>query len=207
MKSNSIMKKSFDNLKNDLGKQYLLSLLNDNHQEPIKGKTRLMKELFFISLNIPSLDKIFEFEADNYGPSSDVIIGYIDDMRQMKLINAKQRSEDRYTVYSIGEYGKKFLEDEKLSLDYELISEIKELCSGINNDELLALTYFSFPEMTEESLVKDKIWAKRKELALGLYKKHKVSLEKAVEISGLSYKEFLDLLNSKNINVELLLWN
>ena len=82
---------------------------------------------------------------------------------------------------------------------------MKTLCSGITNDELLALTYFSFPEMTEESLVKDKIWAKREKLALGLYKKQKVSLEKAVEISGLNYNDFLDLLSSKNIKVELVL--
>ena len=59
--------------------------------------------------------------------------------------------------------------------------------------------------MTEESLVKDKIWAKREKLALGLYKKQKVSLEKAVEISGLNYNDFLDLLSSKNIKVELVL--
>ena len=200
-----IMEILFDDLKNDLGKQYLLSLLYENHQEPIKGKTRLMKELFFISLNVPSLDKIFEFEADNYGPSSDVIIGYLDDMSQMKLIKAKHRSQDNNTIYSIGEYGKKFLEEQNLSLDTELISEIKELCSGITNDELLALTYFSFPEMTEESLVKEKIWAKRKNLALGLYRKNKVSLEKAVEISGLNYTQFLDFLNSKNIKVEVLI--
>ncbi len=200
-----ILEKLFDDLKNDLGKQYLLSLLYDNDQEPINGKTRLMKELFFISLNIPSLYKIFEFEADNYGPSSDVVIGYLDDMSQMKLITAKHRSQDNYTIYSIGEYGKKFLEQEKLDLDFELIAEMKELCRGITNDELLALTYFSFPEMTEESLVKDKIWAKREKLALGLYRKNKVSLEKAVEISGLNYAQFMDLLKSKNIKVELLI--
>lgn len=205
MKPNKVMKKLFDDLKNDLGKQYLLFLLNDKDQEPINGKTRLMKELFFISLNVPSLDKIFEFEPDNYGPSSDVVIGYLDEMSQMKLITAKHRSQDDYTIYSIGEYGKKFLQEEELSLDNELISEIKELCSGITNDELLALTYFSFPEMTEESLVKDRIWAKRDKLALGLYRKNKVSLEKAVEISGLNYPQFLDLLNSKNIKVELLI--
>lgn len=84
---------------------------------------------------------------------------------------------------------------------------MKTLCHGITNDELLALTYFSFPEMTEESLVKERIFDKREKLALGLYKKGKVSLEKAVEISGLSYNDFLDLLNSKNIKVELLIWN
>lgn len=204
MVSERLMKIIFDDLKNDLGKQYILSLLDSNNQEPIKGKTRLMKELFFISLNIPSLNESLEFEADNYGPSSDVIIGYIDDMSQMRLITAKKRSKDNIT-YSIGEYGKKFLEQEELDLDYELISEMKTLCHGITNDELLALTYFSFPEMTEESLVIEKIFAKREKLALGLYRKGKVSLEKAVEISGLSYKEFLDLLNSKNIKVELLL--
>ncbi|WP_295723226.1 UPF0175 family protein [uncultured Methanobrevibacter sp.] len=200
-----VLKKLFDELKNDLGKQYLLSLLYDNNQEPINGKTRLMKELFFISLNVPSLEKIFEFEADNYGPNSDVIMGYLEDMSQMKLITAKHRSQDNNTIYSIGEYGKKFLEQEQLNLDYDLISEMKELCHGITNDELLALTYFSFPEMTEESLIKDKIWAKREKLALGLYEKGKVSLEKAVEISGLNYGQFMNLLKSKNIKVELLI--
>ena len=82
---------------------------------------------------------------------------------------------------------------------------MKTLCHGITNDELLALTYFSFPEMTEESLVKKRIWTKREKLALGLYRKNKISLEKAVEISGLKYKEFLNLLNSKNIKVDLVL--
>ena len=205
MEQKVIMKILFKDLKNNLGKQYLLSLLNDNNQEPINGKTRLMKELYFISLNIPSLSNIFEFEADNYGPSSDVVMGYLDDMSQMKLSTAKHRSQDTNTIDRIGEYGKKFLDQEELDLDYELISEMKSLCQGITNDELLALTYFSFPEMTEESLVKDKIWAKREKLALGLYKKNKVSLEKAVEISGLNYSQFLDLLNSKNIKVELLI--
>lgn len=199
-----LMKILFDDLKNNLGKQYILSLLDSNNQEPIRGKTRLMKELFFISLNVPSLEQSFEFEADNFGPSSDVIMGYLDDMSQIKLIHAEKRSNDNVT-YTLGEYGKKFLEQEKLDLDYELISEMKTLCQGITNDELLALTYFSFPEMTEESLVKDRIWAKREKLALGLYRKGKISLEKAVEISGLNYKEFLRLLESKNIKVELVL--
>lgn len=117
----------------------------------------------------------------------------------------KKGQNKNNVTYSIGEYGKKFINEEKLDLDHELISEIKTLCHGITNDELLVLTYFSFPEMTEESLVKEKIWAKREKLALGLYKKGKISLEKAVEISGLNYKEFLELLNSKNIKVELLL--
>lgn len=201
-----LMKKLFDDLKDNLGKQYILSLLDSNNQEPIKGKTRLMKELFFISLNVPSLKKSLEFEADNYGPSSDVIMGYINDMSQMQLITAQKKGQNNNNViYSLGEYGKKFLKQEKLDLDNELVSEIKTLCHGITNDELLALTYFSFPEMTVESLVKEKIWARREKLAVGLYRKGKVSLEKAVEISGLKYTDFLDLLDSKNIKVELML--
>ena len=160
-----------------------------------------MKELFFISLNIPSLKKTLEFEADNYGPSSDVVMGYIDDMCQINLINAEKKGDT--IIYSIGDRGKKFIKTMELDLDYDLISEIKTLCRDITNDELLALTYFSFPKMTEESLVKNKIWDKRDKLALGLYKKNKISLEKAIEISGLDYIKFLDKLNSKNITVEL----
>lgn len=194
----------FNDLKNDLGKQYLLSLLNENNKKPIKGKTRLMKELFFISKNVPSLDYSLEFEPNNYGPSSDVIIGYIDEMSQIGLIT-KTSLGSHNVEYSLGEYGEMFLEKEYLNLDYDLIAEIKFLCDGLTNDELLALTYFSFPEMTEESLVLSKIENKRDKLALGLYMKGKVSLEKAVEISKLSYIDFLELLESKKISVELLL--
>ena len=95
------MKKLFDDLKDNLGKQYILSLLDSNNQEPIKGKTRLMKELFFISLNVPSLNKSLEFEADNYGPSSDVIMGYINDMRQMKLITAQKKGQHKNNIFII----------------------------------------------------------------------------------------------------------
>ena len=55
-----LVKILFDDLKGNLGKQYILSLLDSNNQEPIQGKTRLMKELFFISLNVPALSKEFE---------------------------------------------------------------------------------------------------------------------------------------------------
>ena len=96
-----LMEIIFNDLKDNLGKQYILSLLDCNNQEPIHGKTRLMKELFFISLNVPSLNKEFEFEADNYGPNSDVVIGYIDDMSQMKLITAKKRNQNIINFISL----------------------------------------------------------------------------------------------------------
>ncbi|WP_407382085.1 hypothetical protein [Methanobrevibacter sp.] len=193
-----IMKILSYDLNSNLGKQYILSLLYCNNQEPINGKSRLMIELFFISLNVPSLSKELEFEADNYGLSSNVMGEYLNDMNQKKLIIANKGSGENIT-YSIGEYGKKFLEQENLNLDYELISEIKTLCQDLTNDELFALTYFSFPEMTKNSLVKEKILAKRQKLAVGLYRKDKVSLEKATEISGLKFKEFLDLMDCENM--------
>mgnify|MGYP004442993519 FL=1 len=80
---------------------------------------------------------------------------------------------------------------------------MKELFDGLTSSEVCALTYFTFPETTSESVILDKIIKNRKKLALSLYKKKKISVEKASEIAGIPLMNMYKLLAKNNMKYEL----
>jgi len=55
----------------------------------------------------------------------------------------------------------------------KLIEWVKDLLNNLDNEEVLALIYFSYPQMAKYSAKIDKILKNRKDLALKLYKKGK----------------------------------
>lgn len=200
-----LLEEMLDNLKNDQSKQYILFLLNTVNNSGI-NKTKIMKELFFISKNVPSLEDDFAFEKDNYGPNSEKVNILLEEMSQVGLIESKSRGNrnNKSFNYSIGKYGKKFLDNEtENKIDLELVRDMSKLFEGLTGDETLALTYFNYPEMTEESLVKNEIWNKRERLAFNLYNKNKISASKASEIAGIPLKSFLKKLKEKGRHMEL----
>lgn len=190
-------------LKEDLSQQYILLLLNSCNQSPINGKTRLMKELFFVARNIKPLWQVLSFEAHNYGPYSEKIAYDLEALSQLGLIYFKEHASGKGGKYFITEKGVGILKDLNLNYNEELVENMKNFFNGLSNDEVLAFTYSSCPEMTNESLIKEKLSNKRSKLALKLYKKKKISFGKAIEISGMDYKDFFDLLDKNNIQVEL----
>lgn len=196
----NINEKKFQLVDEDLSKQYMLFLLAALNEKPIKNKINLMKMLFFISLNIPQLGQEFNFEADNYGPSSDVVNRNLE-----YLIKDAFLTEDKqgYKLYKLG---KEYLNLHEFdNIDLELIEDMKKLFDGLNSEEVCALTYFTFPETTTESLIRNRIIENREKIAVNLFKKNKISVEKASEIAGLHLKEFTDLLYKKNIKIKLML--
>lgn len=196
----NINEKKFQLVDEDLSKQYMLFLLAALNEKPIKNKINLMKMLFFISLNIPQLEQEFNFEADNYGPSSDVVNRNLE-----YLIKDAFLTEDKqgYKLYKLG---KEYLNLHEFdNIDLELIEDMKKLFDGLNSEEVCALTYFTFPETTTESLIRSRIIENREKIAVNLFKKNKISVEKASEIAGLHLKEFTDLLYKKNIKIKLML--
>lgn len=196
----NINEKKFQLVDEDLSKQYMLFLLAALNEKPIKNKINLMEMLFFISLNIPQLEQEFNFEADNYGPSSDVVNRNLE-----YLIKDAFLTEDKqgYKLYKLG---KEYLNLHEFdNIDLELIEDMKKLFDGLNSEEVCALTYFTFPETTTESLIRNRIIENREKIAVNLFKKNKISVEKASEIAGLHLKEFTDLLYKKNIKIKLML--
>lgn len=187
-------------LDRDIVQKYILLLLNSENCETIEGKTKLMKELFFISQNIPALEEEADFEADNYGPSSDVVMGDLEKLDMLHLIGIQNEK------YSLTEKGKKIAQKILSTVDkkeLEIIADMKQLFKDLTYDEALGLVYFSYPEMTEKSLVRKEIENKREKIAVGLLKKGKVSVARAAEIAGMSMSSFYNKIKKEGMKIEI----
>ena len=184
-------------IEEDVMKRISLLLLSVNNGEEINGKVRFMKELFLLSLNIPELAEEADFEADQYGPSSDEIINAWEELEQYDLISNENGK------YSIAQNGLEIVDklNENSVDDLHLITDMKDLCNEITLNELLALVYFSYPEMTIESNVVHRIIGKREYYAMQLFRKEKISLSKASEIAGIPLLSFYKILKSKGISI------
>jgi len=200
MSASNFEERIIKQLERDVVQKYILLLLNSDNGESVSGKTKLMKEIFYISQNIPELEEEADFEPDNYGPSSDVVMGDLEKLDMLHLINIHNET------YTLTELGKKIAREIMSTVEkneLELIADMKQLFKDLTYDEALGLVYFSFPEMTEKSLVKKEIENKREKIALSLLKKGKVSIAKAAEIAGMSMSSFYNKLKNEGIKVEI----
>jgi predicted HTH domain antitoxin len=186
-------------MEEDIVKKYLLLLLNANNNERIREKTKFMKELFLISKNVPELEYEADFEAYSYGPYSDYGSDALEEFEVLNLVD----TASGYNLTDLGNEIATILKKSVIKDDLEMIEDIKQLCNDLNTDEILALVYYAYPEMTIESLVKDRIDKKRRRIALSLLKKGKVSMGKAAEIAGMSMSSFYEMLKEKKIKFEM----
>lgn len=177
---------------------FLILLLGSRNHEPVRGKTWLQKEMFLIAKNTGLKEEVY-FEPHFYGPYSETVDSELENLEILGLaaengeIKLTEKGKDLYAALL------KIASIEKL----ELIEEIKEELNNLNEDELLAYIYFSFPETTKEAVRFENIEKKRVKLAMSLYEKEKVSLGKASEIAGMDIKGFMDYLRHKGLKVPL----
>ena len=101
--------------------------------------------------------------------------------------------------------GKEIALDIKKSLptnENDLVEEVKEFLNDMSKDELLLFIYISYPNMTDDAVEFKKILPRRKDIAIGLYRKDKVSVGKAAELAGISVSEMVKILSdSKSYKV------
>jgi predicted HTH domain antitoxin len=177
---------------------FLILLLGSRNGEPVRGKTWLQKEMFLIAKNTGLKEEVY-FEPHFYGPYSETIDTELENLQILELV--AENGEIRLTGKGKEVYANllKIASTEKL----ELIKEVKEELNDLNEDELLAYIYFSFPETTKEAVRFENIERKRAQLAISLYEKEKVSLGKASEIAGMDIKAFMDEIRRKGLKVPL----
>lgn len=177
---------------------FLILLLGSRNGEPVRGKTWLQKEMFLIAKNTGLKEEVY-FEPHFYGPYSETIDTELENLQILELV--AENGEIRLTGKGKEAYANllKIASTEKL----ELIKEVKEELNDLNEDELLAYIYFSFPETTKEAVRFENIERKRAQLAISLYEKEKVSLGKASEIAGMDIKAFMDEIRRKGLKVPL----
>jgi uncharacterized protein YwgA len=193
MKSDTIFEEEFTLLE-----KTILALLYLKEKSPIFGKLRLQKMIFLISQDFEKLRDELDFEPHRYGMYDQTIDDMIEGLELDGFVTIDENNNKialtQKGIEKAGEILKEFSEKE-----IETIEEVKELFEGLTEDEILALLYFKFPEFAKYSEKLNEINKKRRELAISLYKKGKVSLEAASEIAGMNVKDFMKLLKERNL--------
>lgn len=169
-----------------------LLLLDAKNGEPIPGNIWLQKEVFQIAKNLEPLERYLEYEPNVQGPFSEDVKNILDDLQYLGFVKKKRRSIE------ITEYGKQIADKIKKKAKKDLlrlVEDVKKFMNDLSKEELLLYIYFSYPEMKEESLEKEEINQRRKEIAKKLYENGKVSIEKASELAGISISQFRGLIS------------
>lgn len=179
-----------------LTQKITILLYGANESDPIKGKLWYQKELFLISKAIPELEEEAEFESDFMGPYSELADEQADRLRIERILDNKQKQ--------LTPLGHKIEQQTKQEFGLNTVRFIQEMKAFLNDlpkDELLGFIYYSYSDMRLDSLEFSRISLKRKEIAVNLFKKGKISLGKAAIIAGLTQEEIIDLLQSSGIPV------
>ncbi len=82
-----------------------------------------------------------------------------------------------------------------------VVTKIKQFLNDMEKWELISVIYSSFPETTKNSDVVEDFQKERKESAVRLYKKNKISLERGATVAGVPIDDFIQLLKTKHIPV------
>lgn len=182
----------------DLEKFTLLVIGSEGNQ-PVQGRLWFEKILFLLSNVYRSIQDEADFEPYLFGPHSDVALKTLDEYQSLKVVLV---DGNKIKLSDLGKDIENEVERRASDQEKELTSNFKSFLNDLSKEELLAFIYFSYPDMKKESIEYQKLIPLRKRLALKLYRKEKVSLERAAIIAGLTLEEFLDLY-SKNRSVPL----
>jgi predicted HTH domain antitoxin len=180
-----------------LTQKYTLLLLSANNSQPITGRVWFQKELFLVSKNLPRLETEVDFEGSLMGPYSENADAELDQLRIEGLIECNGKIKLTAKGQEVANKVKQKARKETL----ELLSDMKSFINDLSEDEMLAFVYFSYPDMTIESIKLDEIRAKRVNIAMLLYRKRKTSIGKSAQIAGLSQEDFIRIARARGIAV------
>lgn len=177
--------------------RYALLLAESNNLEPVRGKLWFQKEMFLVSEGIAELADELGYEPSLKGPMSDALEWNVDQLEAVGLI------ERRGGAFALTEAGRECADLIKAEVDSSklaAIAEMKGLLNDLPKDELLALVYYLHPDMTTESEELGALEPKRKDLAVRLFAKGKVGLEKGAVVADLPVQDFAKLLREKGVS-------
>lgn len=165
-----------------------LILLRAKNGERVKGATWLQKEMFLISRNLDPIENETAFGPDHLGPYSESLEEEVQQLAMDDMISACGR---QLCLTSKGAEVAGLVADRARPEILEMVEDIKEFMNDLSEDEMLGFVYFSFPEMTKESVRIQDLAPRRQQIAMRLFDRGKVSMEKAADIAGLPLEEFI----------------
>lgn len=183
---------TLEELRGDVPSMLILYVLGKMDDGAL-GETQFQKALFRTML-ILGIDPVQAgFRPHFYGPYSDLMsetkkslvdIGYLEETNQKIRVS----SEEKEGVAAIRLPG--------YDVDLE-VEHMVNYISGLSTEETLLITYCDDERRTngkfiDESYVKQDIFRNRIPIAAGLYRKGKVSLDRAAELAGMPLSKFQD---------------
>lgn len=169
----------------------ILHLLHAGGNAAVRGDVLLQKELFLIGDYIEEIGEDADFVPHIYGPYSEAAEVALDELISLCLV---RRSEGSYILTPDG-----VRVWEKVCSVFHIeesgaIDDFKAFLNDLSVDEVLLFIYITYPEYTRESARLHDILQKRVPLSASLYRKGKVSLEKAAFLAGMNVESYLDYL-------------
>lgn len=170
----------------------VLALFNANNASPIRDELFFQKEMFLVVNFIKEMMPSADFIPHILGPYSESVEISSKNLIAVNLIEKTPKG------YQITNLGKEIFEKASQNIPVEkkeAIEDFKEFLNDLSKDELLVFIYFSYPNMAKpESSIYQEIKRKRIPASISMYKKGKISLEKAAFLSGLPIEKFIELL-------------
>ncbi len=158
---------------NEVVERYIVLFLGAS-LDPIPSELHLQKELF-VFLNVyKNLREFIHFEKHYKGPYSQEIKEALES--PMYLSNSWQLEEPQIRLTKEGqevyrELVSFYKDDERFKQLLEAIKLTRRMYDKLSGDELLLLSYLTYPDYKMESAVSEKIYAKKDSLASNLRSK------------------------------------
>lgn len=180
--------------------QKFMILLAKANNEPIMGRLKLQKMMFLLADKISEIKDQSSYDADNYGPYSEVID---EESRYLEDIGVFTTEPGKISLTKEGEE----IADELMKKEDEgiihLLREYKKFLNDMNTKELLAYVYSAYPNMTEESVEYEKLKPYMENYILSLVKKQKISSQRAAELLDKPQNYIIKKMKEKGIAVLL----
>jgi uncharacterized protein YwgA len=163
---------------------------------PIKSRIKIQKLMFLISNIFRDFQGLLHFEPHLFGPYSETLDNVLESLIRLGLVESIANGSN----FRLTDSGLKAYSSLKPKPELAIvIDDFKRFLNDLNYEEVLAFIYASYPKYISESVKWDELKLRRKDFAISLFRKNKVSFSKASEIAGLKPVEFDYLLKNKNI--------
>ncbi len=181
-----------------LSQRFAILLAHVGGGQPVRGKLHFQKEMFLVAKNVPELADELGYEPALKGPMSEALEWNVGQLESVGLLS---RDGAAYKLTDLGRLCAELLAKGTDAQILQMIGDMKELLNDLSKDELLAVVYFLYPDMTVESEEIEEILPKRKSIALRLFVREKLGLERASVIAGLPPTEFVSFLKREGVAV------
>jgi len=185
-------------LEDEDGLHKFIILLADANDEPIKGRLKLQKMMYLLSDKIEEIKEQSSYDADNYGPYSEVVDEEARYLEQAGVLNG---SHGEIALTKTGkEIAQEVSKNEPKTI-MGVLNEYKKFLNDLTRDELLAYIYSAYPDMTEESVEYENLKPNMENHILSLIKKQKISSQRAAELLNKPHDYVIRRMKEKQIDI------